>query len=358
MKKIKKILKITLLTLLVLVVVAGVCLWLEFGSFIKGALSVEKLDDGLYYMEYRGDDGFDELMAKGGFETSDQLGSFAMEFLSKGHYKPDVQSQNADFGCSALTVTTPDGGVMMGRNFDYPSAIGVIMHTIPKRGYESITTFNVEFYGFGKDYKPEGFANQYMALSGLFVALDGINEKGFAMADLMAGDSVMTNQRTGKPDLTTTGAIRYLLNNASNVDEALDLLKGIDMHSDIGTAHHYAMADASGKSVVVEYVDNQMVVTESPALTNHYLCEAKRDVGLIDGDHRYDQLCERYKQTDGVMDEKTLTEAIKAVSQPEVKGKFLGTAWTMVMNLTHPSVTYYSRRHFDKPFQFTLSNSK
>ena len=54
----------------------------------------------------------------------------------------------------------------------------------------------------------------------------------------------------------------------------------------------------------------------------------------------------------------TLTEAIKAVSQPEVKGKFLGTAWTMVMNLTHPSVTYYSRRHFDKPFTFSLKRKK
>ena len=36
---------------------------------------------------------------------------------------------------------------------------------------------------------------------------------------------------------------------------------------------------------------------------------------------------------------------------------FLGTAWTMVMDLKHPSVTYYSRRHFDKPFRFELSQS-
>ena len=358
MKLLKKLLKITLLCLLLLLVVAGGYLWMVFGPLVKGAMSAEKLDDGLYYMEYRGDDGFDALMEKGGFETADQLGSYAMEFLSKGHYKPEVKTAKADFGCSALTVATPDGGVMMGRNFDFPSAIGVIMHSIPDRGYESITTFNVEFYGFGEDYKPEGFANQYMALTGLFVALDGINEKGFAMADLMAGDSVVTNQRTSKPDLTTTGAIRYLLNNAANVGEALELLKGIDMHSDIGSAHHYAMADASGRSVVVEYVDNQMVVTESPALANHYLCDVKNGVGLVEGDHRYDMLCERYEQTGGVMDEKTLTEAIKAVSQEEVKGKFLGTAWTMVMDLKNPSVTYYSRRHFDKPFHFKLSRTK
>ncbi len=349
----KKVLKIALLSVLGLVVVIGVLMWLEFGPLVKGALSAEKIDDGLYYMEYRGDDGFDGLMAQGGFESADQMVSYIVEYLSRGHYKPEVQTQKTDFGCSALTVKTPEGGVMMGRNFDFPSALGVVLHTIPDRGYETITTFNVKFYGFGEDYKPEGFSNQYLALIGLFVALDGINEKGLAVADLMAGDTIQTHQRTSKPDLTTTAAISYLLKNAANVDEALDLLRGIDMHSDIGSAHHYAMADASGKHVVVEYVNNEVVVVESPAVANHYLCNAKLNVGLAEGDDRYDRLCERYEQTGGVMNEKQLTEAIGAVSQPEREG-FLGTAWTMVMDLKHPSVTYYSRRHFDKPLHFEL----
>jgi hypothetical protein len=113
------------------------------------------------------------------------------------------------------------------------------------------------------------------------------------------------------------------------------------------------MSDASGRSVVVEYVDNEMVVVESPALANHYLCEQKLNVGLTEGDDRYDRLCQRINQTHGVMNEKQLTETIAAVSQPQRKG-FLGTAWTMVMDLKHPSVTYYSRRHFDKPFHFEL----
>ena len=43
-------------------------------------------------------------------------------------------------------------------------------------------------------------------------------------------------------------------------------------------------ADASGKSVVVEYVDNEMVVVDSPAVANHYLCEAKHNVGLAEYD--------------------------------------------------------------------------
>lgn len=353
----KKGLKIALLSVLGLVIVAGVLVWMEFGALIKGANSCVKLDDGLYYMEYLGDDGFDGVMAKGGFEKADDMVGYIIEFLSKGHYKTELNTSKESYGCSALTVSTPDGGVLMGRNFDFPSAIGVIMHCIPDKGYETITTFNVEFYGFGEDYKPEGFKNQYMCLTGLFVALDGINEKGLAIADLVAGDSIETHQRTSKPDLTTTAVIPYMLKNAANVDEALKLLESIDMHSDIGTAHHYAMADVSGRSVVVEYVDNEMVVTESPAVANHYLCEQKLNIGLSEGDDRYDRLCQRFDQTHGVMNEEQLTKAIAAVSQPQREG-FLGTAWTMVMDLSHPSVTYYSIRHFDKPFHYELGNNE
>ncbi|MDY6278114.1 MAG: linear amide C-N hydrolase [Bacteroidales bacterium] len=53
---------------------------------------------------------------------------------------------------------------------------------------------------------------------------------------------------------------------AAPLIEDLDLLRRIDMHSDTGAAHHYAISDASGRSVVVEYVDKQMEVVESPAM--------------------------------------------------------------------------------------------
>lgn len=80
----KKALKITLFSILGLVVIAGILVWMELGPLVKGAMSCEKLDDGLYYMEYKGDDGFDELMNRGGCETTDQLANYVMDFLSRG----------------------------------------------------------------------------------------------------------------------------------------------------------------------------------------------------------------------------------------------------------------------------------
>ena len=352
----KKKVKILALSLLGLVIVAGVLVWMEFGPLVKGAMSAEKLDDGMYYMEYKGDDGFKELMARGGCNDISVLASYVMEFLSKGHFKPDsINVPIKPVGCSTLTVKTPEDGVMMARNFDYPYGTALFMHTIPDEGYESITTFSTDFFGFGENYKPEGFRNQYMALTGLFLALDGLNEKGLAIAVLDAGEKVVTRQNTSKPDLTTTTAVQYLLKNAANIDEALVLLKASDMNSDPGSAYHFSMADATGRSVAVEYVDNQMVVTESPFVTNHYLCEEKFQVGLHESDHRHEKLIEQYNAAGGMMNAKQLTEAIASVTQLPEKGAIVGgTLWTMVMDLTHPSVTYYSLRHFDKPFHFEL----
>ena len=357
MKTFLKIILWILLGLFVLFIVSGIFAWSQFGPLIEGAASVKKLDEGLYYMEYKGDDGFEGLIESGGGRNATELVDYVLKFLTKGYYTPPTPTPvEATYGCSALTVRTPENGVLMGRNFDFSSATGIILHTIPKHGYETITTFNSDFFGFGDDWQPGGSSNQFMALSTLFFALDGINEKGLAMADLMAGDDVETHQETGKPALTTTSAICYVLKNAANVDEALELLRSIDMNSDIGAAHHYAISDASGKSVVVEYVDNEMVVVDSPAVANHYLCEAKLNVGLEEYDHRYEQLCQRFEETGGTMDPDQLTTAIESVSQPAQGDAFLGTAWTVVMDLTNPSVTYYSRRHFDKPFHFDLTN--
>jgi len=82
----------------------------------------------------------------------------------------------------------------------------------------------------------------YMAFGDLVsgaLSVKKIDDKFYYME--YSGDDVETHQNTEKPDLTTTAAIAYLLKNAATVNEAIELLNKIDMHSDIGSAHHYAM---------------------------------------------------------------------------------------------------------------------
>ena len=329
-----------------------------FGPLVRGALSVRQLDDGLYYMDFRGNDGFESLIKAGGGRNAAEISRYVVRFLSKGFSKAPAADPAAEpYGCAAFTVRTPEDRFMMGRNFDFADASALILHTRPRKGYESIATFNLKFFGFGDDWKPDTFGHKYVALTCLFFALDGINEKGLAIADLMAGDDVQTDQDSGKPDLTTTSALRYVLNRAATVDEAIAHLESIDMHSDIGAAHHYAISDASGRSVVAEYIDGELIVTDTPIVTNHYLSDAKYLVGLHPEDHRYDILEDRYVENFGVFDENDLCEAMQTVSQAPSSG-FGGTQWTMLMDLEGGSVTYYLRRNFDKPYRFQLGKRK
>ena len=329
-----------------------------FGPLVKGALSVQKLDEGIYYMEFKGDDGFEGLVRAGGGRNPQEISAYVVRFLSKGFSRSSAAAPAAEpYGCAAFTVRDEGDNFMMGRNFDFSDATVLILHSRPRNGYESVATFDLRQFGFGDDWKPDSFGRKYVALTTLFFALDGINEKGLAIADLMVGDDSVTHQESGKPALTTTSALRYVLNRAATVDEAVGLLRSIDMHSDIGATHHYAISDANGNSVVVEYIDGQMVVTDTPVVTNHYLSESVRGVGLAPGDTRYDFLEEEYVDCLGVMDEYGLRESMEAVSQAP-SGSFGGTQWTVLWNLEERNATYYFRRNFDTLYRFVLGRRK
>ena len=132
---------------------SGANAWAQADPLEQGAMSVRKLDDGLYYMEYKGDDGFAGLLENGGGRSAAELSAYVTRFLSKGFYPPKSGNPGPmDYGCSALTVRTPEGGVLMGRNFDFNSATGIVLHTVPEQGYETYTTFNTNFLGFGEGW--------------------------------------------------------------------------------------------------------------------------------------------------------------------------------------------------------------
>ncbi|MGM9590484.1 MAG: linear amide C-N hydrolase, partial [Faecousia sp.] len=275
---------------LLIILAAGA--WGMFGTFITAANCIEKLEDGLYSMEFNGDYGFDDFLTQGGAASDGEVANYLVSFLSHGFYKVKSDVQTGEFGCSTICVADEHGITFFGRNYDWEECQAMIVHTKPKDGYESVSTCCLDFLGFGEDYAPDGSMMERMqTLAAIYVPLDGMNEKGLVVADLMAGDKEETHQRTDKPDLTTTTAIRLLLDRASDVDEAIALLRQYDMNSSIGSAHHFSIADATGKSVVVEYVDGEMLVTETKVVTNHYLsdCE-KQGVGSEQSHLRFDTL--------------------------------------------------------------------
>jgi penicillin V acylase-like amidase (Ntn superfamily) len=72
---------------------------------------------------------------------------------------------------------------------------------------------------------------------------------------MMAVDEADSGADPAKATLGELEVIRLLLDRAANVGEALDLLESVNIDFSGGPPLHYFIADASGKSAVVEFVD-------------------------------------------------------------------------------------------------------
>lgn len=195
--------------------------------------------------------------------------------------------------------------------------------------------------------------NDARAMAALYAPLDGMNDKGLAVSVNMIEDRATINQDTGKPDLTTTTAIRLLLNKAANVDEAINLLRQYGMHASMGMMVHFAIGDNTGRGVVVEYVDNQMVVTETPVVTNFYLAEgSKHGIGSQQSHERYDILTQTLKDRTAMTAEE-VRDALDSVSKDNFN-EFESTEWSAVFNLNTGVAHYYHRENYSNRYTFSI----
>lgn len=262
-RKMKRWLSIILAGLAAVILIAAAGGAFLFRHELKTLHSLKKVDDNvLYTMKYDGDYGFDEFLETGASSDS-ELVEFVTNRLLKGI---PLEFSIPDLGCSTFSAQTEDGARIFGRNFDLTYSPAMFVLTEPANGYRSMSTVNLAFLGFGEDKLPDTLKRKIITLAAPYAPLDGVNEKGLAVAVLRIGDEP-TNQDTGKTDITTTTAIRLMLDKAANVDEALELLAQYDMHSSAGSCYHFQLADALGNSAVAEYIDNEFEVIGKKEIT-------------------------------------------------------------------------------------------
>ena len=293
MKVLKKI-GITILCLLLICGIGIVCLFHNEYSSLK---SLKKIDAyPMYTMDYSADYGLDEFLEKGA-SNDKELVEFVVNHVMKGL---PLSIKIPDLGCSTFIAQNKDSGYLFGRNFDMDYSPSVLVKTKPKNGYASVSMVNLGFVGYNEKYAP----------------LDGMNEKGLAVGVLLI-DTKPTNQNTKKVDITTTTAIRMMLDKAKNVDEALELLSSYDMHSSANSCYHFQICDASGKSVVVEYVDNEMKVVypdkNYQCATNFLLTQPDAEFNF--GQDRYQIIDEKLSSTNGKLSNREAMQLLSDCSQ-------------------------------------------
>lgn len=320
-----------------------------FQRNIRTAASVKKLEDGLYSMEYKGDYRLDDFLEQGGVSDDIAVAEFVIQDVFHGLLPIDLR--DGAFGCSTISARTVKGDAVFGRNFDWGTCNALIVQTRPADGYASVSTVNMDFLNLGLDM-PEEMQMRLLSVAAPFAPMDGMNEKGLCVAVLMIQDRPAFAQDTGKPDLTTTTAVRLLLDKAADVDEAVELLAQYDMHASAGMMVHFALADAKGRSVAVEYIANEMIVTETPIVTNYYLSPGEKyGIGTEESKTRYAMLEELLqKKVSFEMDE--IRDALDSVSKHNFDSEFASTEWSIVYNQNMGEIHYYHRENYQKFYSF------
>lgn len=323
-------------------------------NFIVLTDEIIELTDGFSAVRHTGDYGFGLFLEQGGAASDFGVVSFLMDNVMS-----DIGSLlfgGNPFGCSTLSVQNADADLLFGRNFDWNTCNAMIIQNQPENGYKSISTVNTDFISIS-GISLSSLPDQIQALAGLYAPLDGLNETGLAVSVNMIEDSDTIEQNTDKPDITTTTAIRLLLDKAANVEEAIELLNSYDMHASFGYMVHFAIADRAGNSVVVEYVNNEMVVTETQAVTNFYLAEGKKTgIGTAQSHERYEILMNRLADSE-TLEMNDVRDALDSVSKDNF-GEFESTEWSIVMNQSTGEVRYYHRENYTEPYVFTVTGGQ
>lgn len=304
--------------------------------------NIEELEVGLSAVSVEGDYRFDEFLQQGGANSD----SGVVEFLY-GNISDSSVFKNI-FGCSTLSTVTDSGEAMFGRNFDWQKCNAMIVSAKPDNGYASISTVNMDFIP-----SVNKLPDNIKTLAALYAPLDGMNEKGLCVSVNMIQDSDGIEQNSERDDITTTTAIRMLLDKAADTDEAVRLLGGYDMHASKGMMVHFAIADNKGKSVVVEYIDNEMSVVETPVVTNFYLTEGEKyGVGTGQSRERYEILTELLANNPP-KDTEDMRNALDSVSKDNFN-EFESTEWSIVFNQSRGEAVYYHREDYTKEYSFRV----
>lgn len=346
-----KRIRIKTVLLSILIIIAAILLLFTYllWPVICSAVSVKQLEDGLYSMEYSGDYGLNDFLEQGGKASDMAVADFVIDRLFHGLV--DLNLQHQPFGCSTLSVSSPEGGQLFGRNFDWGKCTTLIVQTRPKDGYASISTVNMDFLNLGLNLSENAFV-RLMSAAAPYAPMDGMNEMGLCVAVLMIEDRPGFDQSTEKSDLTTTTAVRLLLDRPANVDEALALLAQYDLHTSAGMMVHFALADAAGRSVVVEYINNEMSVVETPIATNFYLTPGEKyGIGTEESHRRYEILTETLRAPMS-MDE--VRDTMDSVSKHNFDSVFASTEWSIVFDQSGGEARYYHRENYEKAYSFRV----
>jgi len=335
--------------------------------------SLKNIGDGSFYsMNYKADYKLQSFI-DADIASQEQL---RMKIAAELMDIPAMQSPALAMrpACSAFIALTPKGDVIYARNFDYIFADSgnMMVRTAPKGGYKSISMASSSFVGLGGSMLCDGATDLSMLVGVPYMQMDGMNEKGLAISVLHLPHKGAEQCEPGKHTVMTSVMMRMLLDRAATVDEAVKMLgeynfyaDGVQRSRDEWSNYHFFIADAKGRSAVLEYImedgpdsDSRWVlnVLDEQAVTNYYLSEGWEKA--CKPDKRCGKVKARLEECGGIMSEEEAMELLKEVCQTSDDPRYSHTQWSVVYNLTRKTATVCVNADFDKSWNFAIRRPK
>lgn len=174
--------------------------------------------------------------------------------------------------CTSFLLSGNDGGFVYGRTMEFG---------LPLKSQLTLVPRSLKMSGVGVDGKPgtgKNWTTKY-AVAGLNVLglpflVDGMNEKGLVGGLLNAPNTadfqVVAPGDSGN-SIASAQMLIYALTNFATVDEVKTGFRAIKVnrstipqYHNIAAPLHMTLHDAGGKSIAIEYIKGQLVITDNP----------------------------------------------------------------------------------------------
>ena len=327
-RKPRKLRKKILAALLFLLVMGVITLSVLLYGPVTAMASLEKVNDyPLYVMRYKGEYFFDFFAERG---------------VEWGPYRKLYDKINPA-ACTSFAALSPKADAFFGRNFDWKHSSSLLLFTEPPNGYASVSMVDLFYLGL-EGLQEIPWARRINLLGSPYATIDGMNECGVAIAQ-NAVPRRNTPKDPNRPTLLNSQIARLVLDHAQDVDEAMDLIRQYNIDF-ADTAVHFHVADASGKSAIVEYVNGGISVVRDgkpwQVSTNFLFSEAiKPDCW------RYNNAAKSLGDSQG---RKSADEAMSLLQSTSLDN----TMWSVTYNLTTGQISLAMGKDYEHIHTFDL----
>lgn len=295
-------------------------------------IKLEKVDDyPLYTMTYDGDYR----------EPGDQAAAISQ-----------VAGASKPWACSLFVAFGPNGHTVYGRNFDWDFSPAVLLFTHPRDGFASVSMVDISYLGFDADEVASLSPTDKRLLDAPRIPFDGMNEYGLTVGMAAVGNS---KERPADPHRATVGSlgiIRLMLDHAKTVDDAVALLRDHNIDFTGGPPLHYLIADPSGRSAAVEFINGTMQVTRNDApwqIATNFFVTGASDAAKAQ-DPRYGTADTRLRQAQGQLSSADAMDLLKQIRQDI-------TQWSIVYDITSGDISVAMGRNYQNIHTFHLART-